>query len=773
MSEASLYPPSPQNVPSNLTRASASYKLHAWLAMLGLMLFMALYFSLMGFFAYVAYKGAMTIYLGQSDLWKMIISASSLLLTIFMLKSLLVVRRSGVPNGVEVSQEQEPRLYEFLHNLADEVGAPKPHRVFITPQVNAAVFYDLSIMNFIFPSRKNLIIGLGLVNVLNLGELKAVLAHEFGHFAQGSMKVGRWVYVAQQIISHMVATRSWLDTLVKKLSRIDIRFAWIGWTLALIIWSIRSIMDTLFDLVILAERALGREMEFNADLVAVSVTGSDALIHALYKLNAADDAWQTSLNIATKQANNGYVLEDLFAAQRATIEELGRILDDVDYGQVPELPMSNREQHRVFSERSARPPEMWSTHPDNRDREDNAKNNYIHGRIDEREAWVLFADSKELRHKVSLEFYNPDKLPELQMIEPADPVTRHFSKERYNTKYRGAYLNRSPVRNFPNVQEMLQGGEIATTAKESIAQLYPESIREILDAAWNLDIERRTLEGLQRGTLKPSGGIIRHRDREIKKGEIPEAIKQLVAEHKIIMEKLNHHDASARRAHLQLAQEYGNGWPEFLLSLNKLLHCSEHLHARVEDEDALFYNTWVVIMADGQIGYFEKRRMINVCRHLHKVMNEVSQAMEQMVLPKYQLDKLGIENWARQCPEFNLVAVDKNNWKDWCKAASDSIDDILYALNLLRNMAFDELIYCESFLRECMEENSPPQQAPDACVIPEVYPILLPGDENVLQRRLDLWNRFQLAHGFMPTLMRLLISMGIVGGTIYGGLTMI
>ena len=40
----------------------------------------------------------------------------------------------------------------------------------------------------------------------------------------------------------------------------------------------------------MAEQALSREMEFQADLVAVSVTGSDALVNALYKLQSADHA---------------------------------------------------------------------------------------------------------------------------------------------------------------------------------------------------------------------------------------------------------------------------------------------------------------------------------------------------------------------------------------------------------------------------------------------------------------------------------------------------
>jgi len=87
------------------------------------------------------------------------------------------------------------------------------------------VFYDLSIKNLIFPSRKNLEIGLGLVNILNLSELKAVLAHEFGHFAQRSMAVGNWVYIAQQIAAYIIAQRDILDRFLRQLSFMDLRVA--------------------------------------------------------------------------------------------------------------------------------------------------------------------------------------------------------------------------------------------------------------------------------------------------------------------------------------------------------------------------------------------------------------------------------------------------------------------------------------------------------------------------------------------------------------------
>jgi Zn-dependent protease with chaperone function len=100
--------------------------------------------------------------------------------------------------------------------------------------VNAAVFHDLSITNLVLPSKKNLVIGLGLVNVLTLGELKAVIAHEFGHFAQRAMTVGRWMYVAQQIAGQIVVRRDALDRLLQRVSHFDPRVAWIGWILRLL-----------------------------------------------------------------------------------------------------------------------------------------------------------------------------------------------------------------------------------------------------------------------------------------------------------------------------------------------------------------------------------------------------------------------------------------------------------------------------------------------------------------------------------------------------------
>src|SRR5262245_3309561 len=195
---------------STLAQPTSAYKRRAWLAMAGLAVFVILYFWLAGWFLLTAYRLTFGAEGAREPLLGWLVGGCAAILAFFMLKAVFFVSRGGQSDDVEITAAQQPRLFEFLHQLADQAGAPRPYRVFLSARVNAAVFYDLSLLNLVFPSKKNLEIGLALVNCLTLGELRAVLAHEFGHFAQGAMAVGRWVYVAQQIAAHLVARRDLL-----------------------------------------------------------------------------------------------------------------------------------------------------------------------------------------------------------------------------------------------------------------------------------------------------------------------------------------------------------------------------------------------------------------------------------------------------------------------------------------------------------------------------------------------------------------------------------
>ena len=89
-----VYPPGPAAVPPNLTAATAAYKRHAWLAMLGLAAFIASYFALSAWFAWTSWRlfAGMFGAGGDFELWGFVAAVCSGFLAVFMLKALLFIQ---------------------------------------------------------------------------------------------------------------------------------------------------------------------------------------------------------------------------------------------------------------------------------------------------------------------------------------------------------------------------------------------------------------------------------------------------------------------------------------------------------------------------------------------------------------------------------------------------------------------------------------------------------------------------------------------------------
>lgn len=763
-----VYPPGPQSVPPNLTAPTAAYKRHALLAMLGLTVYIALYFALSAWFAWTAWRlfSGMFGDGGQFELWGFITAVCAAFLAVFMLKALFFIQHRYDIEDIEVTREQEPRLFEFIDRLADEARAPRAHKVYLSPRVNAAVFYDLSLLNLFIPSRKNLEIGLGLVNVATLGELKAVLAHEFGHFAQRSMAVGRWVYIAQQIAGHIVSRRDALDKLLKQLSRLDLRVAWIGWLLSIVVWSIRSIMEVLFRAVLLAERALSRQMEFQADLVAVSLTGSDALIHALHKLRAGDDAWDKTLSFANTEAGNKRGVTDLFAVQTRIIERMRAILNQPDYGAVPPLPESSPDTHRVFKSALAQPPQMWRSHPPSADREQNAKQRYVAAPMDDRSAWAVFGDPQALKERMSAHVFRNAEVEAVPMTVTLENLEKRYGRAFLDPRYRGVYLNRSPVRHVQTVAE-LYGPPLANAAiLSALNALYPESLSTQVEL-FNEKLEHlEALEALRDDAAQAPGGVIRYNGRELGRAELPRVIQGLQREVGDARAAIESHDRSCRTAHLAAARTLQKGWPEYLQGLAAALHYADHSEANLRDAQGYVANIYAIVTADGRVSSAELKRLVDGCHQLHEVLGAVYAEASRVTLDRTVLRRLEVDNWPAMLEEFTLPPPHRENIGDWLNVIDGWVGAALYALSALRVAALEQLLLAESQVAKFVREGMTPADAPPPCVMPHEYRTLLPGKERPRQKRLDWWDRFQTADGVLPAIARSLVALGIVGSVI-------
>lgn len=772
MSTSELYPAGPSNVSAELTRPTSAYKQRAWWAVASLALFVLLYLALASWFVWTSYRLLDEAFQGGgNNLLNFLVGGCAAFLALFMLKALVFVKRGSMSDDIEVTQAEQPRLFEFLYRLADEAGAPRPKRVYLSARVNAAVFYDLSVINLIFPSKKNLEIGLSLVNVLTLSETKAVLAHEFGHFAQRSMAIGSWVYIAQQIASHVIAKRDMLDGFLQGLSRTDLRIAWIGWLLSLIVWSIRSLLDTILRLVVLAQRALSRQMEFQADLVAVSLTGSDELIHALHKLQAADEAWDRTLSFTNSELRQERMPNDLFAVQTQIITKLARIFDDESYGKVPALAGDAPATHRVFKTSFAQPPQMWSTHPASSDREENAKKTYLAAPHDARSAWLLFDNVDDIKAKVANNFIGENFIDEVKAQrataqETVQALDEFYNLPQYDPRYRGAYLGRTLTRHVARAEQLYENALQNTDIKQALASLYAPDLGDKLEKLRELEEEKGILEALFKKVYQATGGRIVYRGREIPRGDLPEAIAEVSTEETAVRQQISDHDSACRSAHLAAAEQLGGNWHAYLKGLINLLHYTEHSLADLRDAQGLLDNVTAVVTADGKVSTKELKLLLTTANSLHVVLSAIHAQKNAVTLDATLLKKLKAESWPAMQDDFTLPPASNDNINDWMRVIDGWVNDSASTLAALNKAVLETLIHTEDNIARQLRDDGKPEAAPAASAVPPTYATLISGQERKRQEKLGLWDSFMVADGLPASVARLLVAGSIVGAVL-------
>jgi Zn-dependent protease with chaperone function len=762
-------------VPSDLTVPTAAFRRRAWAAVAALVAFLIFYAALVGWLVSLIHKAWVA--LGQHDgvTAGLAILVPACVLLLFLVKGIFVVRRGGTDHLVEVTEADEPTLLAFVHRVADEAGAPRPHRVFLSARVNAAVFYDRSLWNLIVPSKKNLEIGLGLVNSLSLDEFKAVIAHEFGHFAQRTMTVGSWVYLSQQIVGDLVSRRDGFDHFLDGLSRVDLRIAWIGWLLRLLVWAIRAVVDTAFRGVVLLERALSREMEFQADLAAVALTGSDSLVHGLHRLGPADAAWDRAADFCSREFAGKRPIADLFTVQARVVEQTARITSRPEHGQSPRRPATGAAAARVFQSGIAEAPRMWSTHPPNHEREENAKRRYIASILDERPAWVLFRDPAATRQRLTAHLFRPEEKKERpqDLVNPAaavieeeaprapdaglDRLDRWYDKPSLDPRYRGAWLERPVARYEAEAARLC--GELPANPAEALAGLFPASLADVLARIREREAERAQLEGLREGFLQAPGGVLRFRGRSVRHQDLPGLIEDVSRELRADQEALHAHDRRVRAAHRGAARAVGKGWEPHLDALLTLLHYAEHSEADVDDAIGAFRNVLAVVTADGSVSNAERRRLVAAGADVVEVLRPLCDQRASVKLPADLAARLG-GPWNEILPaELHLHAPTVNEiGSQWIEAMDSWVNLYSRRFGALRNATLDTLVAAEEHVARCLRSGADPGDAPSPAVVPARFARLVTGAERPRQRRLGWWDRFQLAEGPFAGVARLAVA---------------
>ncbi len=358
------------------------------------------------------------------------------ILVIFMIKPLFAPRASEA-SPVSLEREREPLFFAYIEKLCGIVGAPRPHRIDVSCDVNAAASFRRGIRS-LFGADLVLMVGLPLVAGLNLRQLTGVLAHEFGHFAQGSGM--RLTYIIRSVnawFARVVYQRdAWDEKLAQWSGRIDLRIGIILYTARLFVWLTRGILWGLMWFGHGISCFMSRQMEFDADRYEARVAGSEVFQQTAERLPVLMMAHSGALSD----------LSSLWVEKR-----LGDNLPTLVMANVDQIPAGVLQALRKRSEEETTG--AFDTHPCDRERIASAKRESAAGIFRmEAPASVLLTDFDGLAREASLEFYCNslgETVSEESLISTVAVVAAQKAAEEENKAlaryFQGTYDGRRPL----------------------------------------------------------------------------------------------------------------------------------------------------------------------------------------------------------------------------------------------------------------------------------------------------------------------------------------
>ncbi len=321
---------------------------------------------------------------------------------VFLVKFIFAVSRDINSDRLEITEAEQPRLFAFIRQLARDTQVPFPRKIFLSPNVNACVFYNSSFWSMFLPIRKNLEIGLGLVNSVNLSELKAVIAHEFGHFSQKSMKLGSFTYNVNRIVYNMLYQNNDYTSFLNAWGSIHsyLRF-FVGITVK-IAQGIQWILRGMYQVINKSYMGLSREMEFHADSVAATVSGSNNAVSALSRIEVAASCYNTAVNDANEQLKQKKVALNIYPNQLVVMRVLA---DEYRLTSRKGLPEFSLPFIQSFSRSRINYTDQWASHPTLQERTANLDRIDLPATPDDTLAWQLFENIENLQQSMTSHLY--------------------------------------------------------------------------------------------------------------------------------------------------------------------------------------------------------------------------------------------------------------------------------------------------------------------------------------------------------------------------------
>ena len=385
---------------------------------------------------------------------------------LFMWKPLLA-RPAKASRAPAIPRDELPLLFDLLEQISRAVRAPEPRELRLDMDVNASADFRRGWWSLLGRKDLTLTIGLPLLTGLELQQLAGVLAHELGHFAQGSgmrltfviRSIGRW-------LARVAYERdAWDVNLARYAETAPWQFGIVLQVARLFVWMTRGVLAGLTRVALLIASFMLREMEFDADRYEARLVGGTAFASTALRIRV--------LMLARSQALA------LFATERAE----GRLLDDIA-GLSAVLADRMSPELRAEIEATRPATGVFDTHPPDERRIERARAEGTEGIVTlEGPALSLIPLGSPVPARVTQAFYRAEGLMPQVPCRPctvAEVLARQVhlqseegAAERYLGPFFGLFAPLEVTGAAPPTVTLEDGLEILDETRELVERLRP------------------------------------------------------------------------------------------------------------------------------------------------------------------------------------------------------------------------------------------------------------------------------------------------------------
>ncbi|MET3876012.1 M48 family metallopeptidase [Chitinophaga sp. OAE865] len=423
----------------------------------------------------------------------------------FLIKFLFNKRPPVSPYRTQIFPDHHPRLFDFITRLVKDTRISFPKKIFVVPDMNTAVFYHSSFLSLFWPAGKNLEIGLGLINSVNVSEFKMLLAHEFAHFSQRSMKLGSYIYALNKMLYSMLYENDRWNEIELRWSRGSSPLNFFAHITTGILNGMQYVLRKIYAVINRQYLELSGEMEHYADTVAVGLTSTETAVSGLRRQEMGGYCLDHCFHKLPDLAERTLRFSNIFMAQRAMIRyhasQNHLALDAAG------LPVITDNYFQTFLKSRVQLREQWTSHLSREAREAHYLAAGVQCKPVSTSAWDLFNEPENIQEQMTSLVYNftthAGEAP-LTEISPATYIEELSHRHRlyeYPRAFNEYYDNREFAGISGEFTRMLTPAEIKTGSFQDL--YHPDNITR-MRAFYRDRQDAETLQAISNGQFQTS-----------------------------------------------------------------------------------------------------------------------------------------------------------------------------------------------------------------------------------------------------------------------------